>query len=87
MFSKNKKHTFNNKKHFQITSFNCFILFSLYSLGLFKKIIIQVYKMIKNKVLNIKVIFKICLKILKINKNLFKFRNKFLFYKTLDNNF
>ena len=39
--------------------------------------------MIKNKAMNIKIIFKTYLKILKINKNNFKFSNKLLFYKIL----
>ena len=42
--------------------------------------------MIKNKVLDIKNIFKIYLKILKINLKYFKISNKFLFYEILDNN-
>ena len=33
----------------------------------------QIYRMIKNKVLNIKIIFKIYLKILKTSLKLFKF--------------
>ena len=41
--------------------------------------------MIKNKVLDIKIIFKIYLKILKINLKYSKFSNRLLFYKTLKN--
>ena len=42
--------------------------------------------MIKNKVLDIKNIFKTYFKILKINLKYFKISNKFLFYEILDNN-
>ena len=43
--------------------------------------------MIKNKGLYIKIIFKIYLKILKINYKYFRFSNRLLFYKLWDNNF
>ena len=43
--------------------------------------------MIKNKALDIKIIFKIYLKILKINQKYFVFPNKLLFYKTLYKNY
>ena len=36
--------------------------------------------MIKNKILNIKIIFKIYLKTLKISLKHFKFSNRFLYY-------
>ena len=39
--------------------------------------------MIKNKGVDIKIIFKTHFKILKISSKYFKFSNKFLFYKTL----
>ena len=39
--------------------------------------------MIKNKILNIKIIFKI----LKTSKKYFKFPNRLLFYKTLEKKF
>ena len=39
--------------------------------------------MIKNKILNIKIIFKI----LKTSKKYFKFPNRLLFYKTLEKSF
>ena len=42
--------------------------------------------MIKNKILDIKTIFKTYLKILKINLKYFKISNKLLFYEILDNN-
>ena len=44
-----------------------FYWFHLFLFGLFKKIIIQIYKMIKNKVLYIKVIFKVYFKTYKIS--------------------
>ena len=37
--------------------------------------------MIKNKILDIKIIFKTYLKILKIDSKYFRFPNKLLFYK------
>ena len=43
--------------------------------------------MIKNKTLNIKFIFKIYSKILKICVKYFRFSNKLLFHKTSKNNF
>ena len=43
--------------------------------------------MIKNKTLEIKIIFKIYLKILKTSSKYFKYSNRLLFYKTLENNF
>ena len=43
--------------------------------------------MITNKTLNIKNIFKTYLKILKIDLKYFKFLNRLLLYKILDNNF
>ena len=43
--------------------------------------------MIKNKILDIKIIFKIYLKILKIGQKYFKFSNKLLLYKILKNNY
>ena len=43
--------------------------------------------MIKNKGLYIKIIFKIYLKILKINYKYFRLSNRHLFYKSWDNNF
>ena len=44
--------------------------------------------MIKNKAIDIEIIFKTYLKILKTGKkNNFRFSNKLLFYKTLGNNF
>ena len=43
----------------------------------------QASRLIENKALNIKIIFKFYLKILKIGLKQFKFSNKFLFYKTL----
>ena len=39
--------------------------------------------MIKNKILDIKIIFKIYLKILKIDQKYFRFSNKLLLYKIL----
>ena len=42
--------------------------------------------MIKNKILDIKTIFKTYLKILKINLKYFKVSNKLLFYEILENN-
>ena len=43
--------------------------------------------MIKNKDLDVKIIFKIYLKILKISQKNFKFKDKFLFYKISNNSF
>ena len=45
------------------------------------------YRIIKNKILDIKIILKIYLKMLKTDEKYFKFSNKLLFYKTLENNF
>ena len=47
----------------------------------------QMYRIIKNKILDIKIILKIYLKMLKTDEKYFKFSNKLLFYKTLENNF
>ena len=53
------------------------MLFLFVFLRLFKKIIIQIYKMIKNKILYIKIIFKTYLKILKQITNIFNFQTNF----------
>ena len=50
------------------------MLFLFVFLRLFKKIIIQIYKMIKNKILYIKIIFKTYLKILKQITNILNFQ-------------
>ena len=54
-----------------------FVIFT-YFLRVFFKIIIQKYRMIKNKVINIKIIFKTYLK---IGSKDFRFSNRLLFYK------
>ena len=47
----------------------------------------QMYRIIKNKILDIKIILKTYLKMLKADEKYFKFSNKLLFYKILENNF
>ena len=47
----------------------------------------QMYKMIKNTTLDIKIILKIYLKMLKTDEKYFRYLNKLLFYKILENNF
>ena len=58
-------------------SFNWLLLFLLVFYGLFLKIIIQTYRIIKNKVLYIKII----LKILKKVKDISSFQIEFYFTK------
>ena len=47
----------------------------------------QMYKMIKNTTLDIKIILKTYLKMLKTDEKYFRYLNKLLFYKILENNF
>ena len=47
----------------------------------------QTCRMIKNKTLDMKIIFKAYLKILKTSSKHFRLPNKILFYRTLENSF
>ena len=72
---------FGNQKLFFVFCYqkieNKVFLFSIVFLEFFNKIIIQTYIMIKNKVVDIKIIFKTYLKILKVGSKHFRFQTYF----------